>query len=97
MSARNGRDALFQIGGAEDSIDLLLTDVVMPEMSGVELAERLRERVPGLRVVLMSGYSAGVFSQGSSIDFEVLQKPFEPHELLAAVGNAIHRDTAGAA
>jgi PAS domain S-box-containing protein len=97
MSARNGRDALFQIGGAEDSIDLLLTDVVMPEMSGVELAERLRERVPGLRVVLMSGYSAGVFSQGSSIDFEVLPKPFEPHELLAAVGDAIHRDTAGAA
>jgi PAS domain S-box-containing protein len=71
-----------------EPIDLLLTDVVMPRMSGPELAARLRERRPDLRVLCMSGYeSAGAHPRR----FETLQKPFAPDDLIARVRAALDR------
>jgi CheY-like chemotaxis protein len=59
-------------------IDLLLTDVVMPGMNGREMADRIHEFLPQLRVVFMSGYTEHALTQEGRVDpqFEYLQKPF---------------------
>ena len=59
-------------------IDLLLTDVVMPGMNGREMAKRILEFMPGLRVVFMSGYTEHALTRDGEIDAqtEYLQKPF---------------------
>src|SRR4029077_15671888 len=57
IEARNGAGALRWCETHKDPIDLLLTDVVMPEMSGPELSERLVQLRPGLKVLFMSGYT----------------------------------------
>jgi DNA-binding response OmpR family regulator len=69
------------------SIDLLITDVVMPRMSGPELARRLRDTRPALRVLCMSGYpeSAERGATGASEWNAWLQKPFTPDGLVAKV------------
>ena len=69
------------------SIDLLITDVVMPQMSGPDLARRLREARPALRVLCMSGYpeSAEREVAGAAAWTAWLQKPFNPDGLIAKV------------
>jgi two-component system, cell cycle sensor histidine kinase and response regulator CckA len=69
------------------SIDLLITDVVMPHMSGPDLARRLRETRPALRVLCMSGYpeSAERGVAGAEAWTAWLQKPFDPAGLIAKV------------
>jgi two-component system, cell cycle sensor histidine kinase and response regulator CckA len=59
-------------------IDLLLTDVVMPGMNGREMADRIHETLPQLRVVFMSGYTEHALTREGQVDpqFEYLQKPF---------------------
>lgn len=66
---------------------ILITDVVMPGMRGTDLAARLRERHPELRVLLISGYSEGEVGDWRSGERGVhfLAKPFRPAELVAAV------------
>ena len=87
LSARDGSEALLLSDGHAGHIRLLLTDVVMPGMSGVELAEVLRQRRPAMRLLFMSGYSDsamdehGIFAGGKAL----LQKPFKPDELVAKV------------
>jgi len=66
-------------------IDLLLTDIVMPEMSGDELARELCKGRPQLRVVYMTGYSGEIDSTSLRIDGPVVQKPFTRDSLLTAV------------
>ncbi len=69
--------------------DLLLTDVVMPGMTGPELAAVLRERYPGLAVVYMSGYAAAVLDpRTGDEESNLVQKPFNRDTLLAAVQRA---------
>lgn len=71
----------------KSQIDLLLTDVVMPGMSGVELAERLKPAHRGMKVLFMSGYTDdGVVRQGTvSPGSAFIQKPFKPEALLRKV------------
>ena len=73
--AAEGIDASKRHG---PGIDLLLTDVVMPGMNGPEMATRIQENLPQLRVVFMSGYSQQALSKEVQVDrsFEYLQKPF---------------------
>jgi PAS domain S-box-containing protein len=68
--------------------DVLLTDVVMPGISGPEAAELLRERFPATRVVFMSGYTAGLMG-GRRAEGEVLSKPFSSATLVAAIERAL--------
>jgi PAS domain S-box-containing protein len=70
-------------------IDVLLTDIVMPEMSGDELARELRKARPNIRVVYMTGYSGDVDSAKLRIDGPVVQKPFTRESLIAAVEEAL--------
>lgn len=70
-----------------EHVDLVLTDVVMPNMTGGELAGRLRARWPEIKVLFMSGYAddAIVQSGGVSGGVELLQKPFSPDQLVTKV------------
>jgi nitrogen-specific signal transduction histidine kinase len=84
LEARNGAEALRVYQAHEGRIDLILTDVVMPEMGGHELVERLRESRPDLRVLFMSGYAERAFiSDGSMpVGTGYLEKPFTVETLM---------------
>jgi DNA-binding NtrC family response regulator len=91
LLARDAADALrvsVQFAGA---IDLLLTDVVMPGVNGLDLAEQLRARRPATRVLLMSGYtSSDIATHGAlSAHTPLLQKPFDRDTLIRAVQDAL--------
>jgi CheY-like chemotaxis protein len=77
--------------GVDESYDLLLTDVVMPGMSGVELANRLVGKCPGLKVLLMSGHAEEfVFpNDGITTNHSLLLKPFGKEEILTKVGELL--------
>ena len=85
IEAESGRAALEIWNGQKDSIDMLLTDIVMPDgVSGHDLAMRLQEERPGLPVIYSSGYSAEVF-RGEAVfpdDAVFLGKPYRPEDLL---------------
>jgi signal transduction histidine kinase/ActR/RegA family two-component response regulator len=91
MEAGHPEEALALVGsGRAGPIDLLLTDVVMPGMSGFQLHERLVERLGPLRVLYMSGYSGDAIAErGVSAEaLALLHKPFSVADLLAAA-NAV--------
>ena len=94
IAAMNGEDALEQLARHSAPLDLLLTDVNMPVMSGTELYDRLREWYPGLRVLFMSGYGAEPIRKRLDADSRAgfLPKPFAVPELLAAVRSVLDRD-----
>ena len=73
-----------QLLAENDGVDLMLTDVVMPEMSGYDLALRVRERRPDVRLLFMSGYAHRV-SGAESAEGALLKKPFAPEQLATAV------------
>jgi two-component system, cell cycle sensor histidine kinase and response regulator CckA len=77
-------------------IDLLLTDVVMPGMNGREMANRIQEILPGLRVVFMSGYTEQALTCDGEIDSqtEYLQKPFTLRTLTDKLARLLGRELA---
>jgi two-component system, cell cycle sensor histidine kinase and response regulator CckA len=87
LEARDGRHALELAEARAGDIDLLITDLIMPDVGGVELASRMRARRPGLRVLFVSGYTddrgllSGELEEGTAF----LAKPFMPGELVLAV------------
>lgn len=86
LVAANGEDALATEADHSSSIDLVVTDLVMPLMSGSDLAWRLRERRPEIAVMFMSGYAAGLLPADQLGDTtRFLAKPFTPAELARAV------------
>jgi two-component system, cell cycle sensor histidine kinase and response regulator CckA len=91
LAAGTPDDALAVAKAYKGRIDLLITDVVMPQMNGKELAHRLCEATPGLRCIYMSGYTANVIAHHGVLDPGVrfLQKPFSIQEIAAKVREAI--------
>ncbi|HET7564130.1 MAG TPA: PAS domain S-box protein [Gemmatimonadaceae bacterium] len=87
LVARHGRDALQLAAEHEGVIDLLITDVVMPEMGGRQLAEALVATRPGIRVLYISGYTDDVILHRGDLHPRrvLLLKPFHADELLRAV------------
>jgi hypothetical protein len=85
ITAANGREALDLASAHEGAIDLLVTDVVMPQMLGKEVAEKLREIKPDIQVLFMSGYARPVLASQGRLDPHValVEKPFSESELLA--------------
>ncbi len=87
LEAEDGRRALEVLAGAAARINLLLTDVVMPGMSGRELAERAAELVPGLPVVFTSGYTDSDIVRRGLVESNAvfIQKPFTPEAVVRTV------------
>jgi two-component system, cell cycle sensor histidine kinase and response regulator CckA len=90
LEACDGDEALA-LAGAGSRIDLLLTDVVMPGMSGRVLAERLQARQPQLRVLFTSGYSADALGKHGVLDRNsaFLEKPYATRTLRLRVRSAL--------
>ncbi len=87
LVARHGVEALTMIEAQEPRIDLVVTDVVMPEMSGPELVRRLRTRLPQLRALFMSGYTDDAVVRHGLLDATVafIQKPYSGDALASKV------------
>ena len=87
IEAQSGLDALEQVGDRIDDIDIVVSDVVMPEMDGPTLLRELRARNPNLKVIFVSGYAEEAFRknlpEGQQFDF--LPKPFGLKQLVEAV------------
>jgi len=97
LEARQGQEALEVAGRHEGPIALLLTDVVMPVMGGPELARQLRQFLPGIRVLYISGYAPGEGGrQAARLDAPFLAKPFRPGTLVGKVREVLEADRAGA-
>lgn len=96
LEAEDGVEALKVATVHDGDLAALLTDVVLPGMSGPDLAERLRPVHPGLPVLFMSGYTEDVaaLQRLTGRDDPLLNKPFTPDALLAAVGRVV-RNGAG--
>ena len=92
LQAASGAEALIVAG--DHACDLLLTDVIMPSMSGPELTECIRRQRPRLAVLFMSGYSHGVLGPGGVIDrrMALIEKPFNARQLLEKVHSVITGD-----
>jgi CheY-like chemotaxis protein len=89
LDAARGEDALARFTQAGGAIDLLVTDVIMPGMSGPELARRLRSRNPGLRILYMSGYTDDLLTKHGIRDADFIQKPFSPDAFARKVLEAL--------
>ena len=85
----DGLSALEVVESADGlRYDLLLADIVMPGMDGIELARRAGERIPGLHVLFITGFAAVALRaqrSGSGPDSKVLSKPFHLRDLVAEV------------
>lgn len=93
LSAARGEEALRIVGDHEGEIDLLLTDIMMPGMNGVEVAASVARIRPGIQVFFMSGYAdqdlvrQGLLEPGTHF----LQKPFTPQELAGRIRSILDR------
>jgi two-component system CheB/CheR fusion protein len=93
LEARDGREGLALCQTYQGPIDLLVTDVVMPELGGRELAEGALKRRPGIKVVFLSGHSHEVvLKEGVKKGIAFLRKPFSPLELTQAVRRVLDSD-----
>ena len=94
FESQSPTDAIALCAEHSRTIDLVLTDVVMPEMSGMDLVIRLHESRPGLPVLYMSGYPQDVIAHQGLVngDMHLLEKPFTRNALLRAVQEALARD-----
>ncbi|MEQ8967779.1 MAG: response regulator, partial [Azospirillaceae bacterium] len=87
LEAKSGDHALELLAEAEGRVDLLVTDVVMPNMDGPTLIRRVRERLPEMKVICISGYAEDKFRQslGDQENVRFLAKPFSLKQLAATV------------
>ncbi len=90
LEANDGASALAVLDSGRH-VDVLFTDIVMPEMNGVELSRQARLRVPSLKVVFASGYSNDLISDGPEIQERsiVLRKPYRRTELADSLRTAM--------
>ncbi len=94
LEARHGRDALTVAGEYAHPIDLLVTDVVMPEMGAGELAEQLRAQRPEMKVLFISGYTNDeVVRRGvKQKEAAFIQKPFTAEDLMRKVREVLEAE-----
>jgi len=98
LPARNAGEAMLIVEQEGDRIDLLLTDIVMPHLSGSELASRLREQRPDLRVLFITGYSPDALERHGVTSMEhawVVQKPLSMASLTQKVREVLDAEVGG--
>jgi PAS domain S-box-containing protein len=88
MTARDGQEALALLQG--ERVDVVFTDVVMPGISGLDLAKSLRDSHPHIPVVLATGYSAETVASTAS-GFEIVRKPYDAHAVSGALAAVLAR------
>ncbi len=90
----NGMEALTAVVDNGLCPDLVITDVVMPEMNGKELADQLKNRLPDLKVLFISGYTDEIIARRGVInpDIPFLQKPFSRDQVADKIEKLLHRD-----
>jgi hypothetical protein len=93
LTAADGPRALEVAATREGPIDLLLTDVIMPRMSGPQLAEHVERELPGVHVLFMSGFAQPILDSGEHLGRGVplIEKPFSGPALLAKVNQVLRR------
>ena len=91
LQATTGAEALEMFNNHQGEVDLVVSDVVMPEMDGPTLMQKLRRERPDLKIIFISGYAEDAFRKhlAENEDFMFLQKPFDLKELAAAVKAAL--------
>jgi two-component system cell cycle sensor histidine kinase/response regulator CckA len=87
LEASHGQMALDIAAGCTENIDLLLSDVIMPGMTGPQLALTLRESRPNLKIVLMSGHTANIYIDEEG--WPLLQKPFLMSDVIGELREAL--------
>ena len=86
IEAADGAEALDLVDGSTDPLGVVVSDIVMPKLNGVQLLQRLSITHPELPVILMSGYAGPeLAARGVQAPFSLLDKPFNPEELVAEV------------
>jgi hypothetical protein len=92
VTAANGPDAIALVARHEGAIHLLVTDVVMPQMLGKEVADRVRELRPDIEVLYMSGYAQPVLASQGRLEpgVALVEKPFSERGLLAKAGQVLN-------
>ncbi len=94
VTAANGVEALELIEKLDLEPDLLLTDVIMPKMGGPELAKRLAETMPDLKILYSSGYTDSALTDRGALEegVELIQKPYSPGDLVARIDRMLRED-----
>lgn len=94
LQTNNPREAINIAKEYNGEIQLLITDVIMPEINGADLAEQLTSHCPGLKTLFMSGYTADVIHHNGILDEKIpfLQKPFQLHKLASKIRETLDRD-----
>jgi len=92
LTAANGHEAIRVATSCQARIDLLLTDVIMPGMQGMEAARQVRKIQPGIAVLYMSGYTEGLLGAQGALEpgVNLIEKPFNEQTLLRKVREILH-------
>jgi DNA-binding NtrC family response regulator len=83
--AENGAKGLEAFFADADEIALVLTDIVMPVMDGITMADRIKKARPDARILLMTAYSDGMIGLTGETDFPLIRKPFLQDDLVRAI------------
>jgi two-component system, cell cycle sensor histidine kinase and response regulator CckA len=90
LEAADGLEALEMLRAGKVTVDLIVSDIVMPRMNGVELMQAVTESGPQIPVVLMSGYATAALSElGIATPCSIVPKPFPAERLLAEVHRCV--------
>jgi CheY-like chemotaxis protein len=83
--AKNGAAGLDAFFAHADEIALVLTDIVMPVMDGITMADRIKKARPDARILLMTAYSDGIIGIAGDTDFPLIRKPYLPDHLVRTI------------
>jgi two-component system, cell cycle sensor histidine kinase and response regulator CckA len=94
LTAGGSAEAVSLAKGLSTPLDLLITDVIMPEMNGKDLADRLLSLYPNLKCLFMSGYTASIIAGQGVLDegMHFIQKPFSANDLAVKIRKVLHSE-----
>ncbi len=97
IAVNSPQEAITLVGQQKPKIDLLISDVIMPELNGRDLAKKLQSFIPDLKVLYISGYPSTIVAQRGILDKDVvlLDKPFTQDELAVKVSQLLTKKTPG--